>query len=155
MLRWCDGLQACYDGLAGAGRQSAARNFRPGFVPWADRLHGSKDNERWERVFERGSRLYQGLQGIYEYIEHYGGGGLSRPLFAEFLAEAGKACKDERLKSLAARYAELGQGWNELASAALPESVPLFRKTKELFERKAEIANSGGTTDELRAASSI
>ncbi len=82
-----NGLQACYDGLAGAGGvKSAARNFSLDSLRlWSDRLDGSDDNERWERVFERGPRFYQGLKGIYEYIEHYGGCGLSRPLFAEFL----------------------------------------------------------------------
>ena len=59
---------------------------------------------------------------------------------------------DQRLNALAARYADLGQAWSELASAAMPDSVPSFRKTRELFEHKAEVANSGGSTEELRAA---
>src|SRR5262249_59930447 len=85
------GLRACYDGLAGAGGvKSAATNFSLKAVRlWADRLHGSQDNERWERVFPRGPRLWQGLTSVYEFIEHYGtGGGLCRPIFAEFLTEA-------------------------------------------------------------------
>jgi hypothetical protein len=149
-----EGLRACYEGLAGAGGvKSAAKNFSlEALRTWADRLHGSKDNERWERVFERGPRLWQGLQGVYDYIEHYGGGGLSRPLFAEFLAEAADRCKDERLKSLATRYAELGQAWSELASAALPDDITELSEAKKLLEQKAELTNSGGSPDEIRAA---
>ncbi|CAN5595862.1 hypothetical protein BH10PLA2_BH10PLA2_06700 [soil metagenome] len=146
------GLQACHGGLAGVGGvKSAAKNFSlEALRTWADRLHGSKDNERWERVFERGPRLWQGLQGVYEYIEHYGGGGLCRPLFAEFLAEAGTACKDTRLTALSTRYVELGRGWSELAEAALPDHVEAFREAKDLFARKAELTNSGGSPDEIR-----
>jgi hypothetical protein len=149
-----DGLRACHDGLGGAGGiKSAAKNFSlEALRVWGDRLHGSKDNERWERVFERGPRLWQGLVGIYEYIEHYGGGGLSRPLFAEFLAEAAEACDDTRLESLAKSYAELGQGWSDLADAALPDGVPAFREAKKLHAQKAELTNSGGSVDEIRAA---
>jgi hypothetical protein len=147
-----EGLRACLAGLAGAGGvKSATRNFSlESLSTWADRLQGSKDNERWERVFERGPRLWQGLQGVYDYVEHYGGGGLCRPLFAEFLAEAGSACEDDSLTALAKQYAELGRHWSELADAALPDSVPAFREAKDLFVRKAELINSGGSPDEIR-----
>jgi Domain of unknown function (DUF4872)/Butirosin biosynthesis protein H, N-terminal len=147
------GLRACYDGLAGVGGvKSAMKNFSlEALRVWADRLHGSKDHERWERVFERGPRLWQGLVGIYDYVEHYGGGGLSRPIFAEFLDEASKSLGDSRLKSLSNRYAEIGNAWSELAEAALPSEVPLFRETKELHAGKAELTNSGGSIDEIRA----
>jgi hypothetical protein len=148
-----EGLRACHAGLAGAGGvKSAARNFSlEALRAWADRLHGSKDNERWERVFERGPRLWQGLQGVYDYIEHYGGGGLCRPLFAEFLAEAGSACDDKALTTLSTTYADIGRAWSELAQAALPDSVDGFREAKALFAQKAELTNSGGDPEEIRA----
>ena len=133
--------------------KSAAKNFSLEAVRlWGERLHGSRDNERWERVFERGPRLWQGLASIYEYIEHYGGGGLSRPLFAEFLAEAAEVCDDARLEALAKRYVELGQGWSDLAAAALPDGVPAFREAKKLHAHKAELTNSGGSVEEIHAA---
>lgn len=149
-----NGLRACHDGLGGAGGvKSAARNFSlEALRLWGDRLHGSKDNERWERVFERGPRLWQGLVSIYEYIEHYGGGGLSRPLFAEFLKEAADHGGDSRLEALANRYGELGQEWSDLAAAALPDGIPAFREAKKLHAHKAELTNSGGSVDEIRAA---
>jgi hypothetical protein len=149
------GLRACYDGLAGAGGiKSAATNFSLKAIRlWADRLHGSKDNERWERVFARGPRLWQGLTSVYDFIEHYGtGGGLCRPLFAEFLTEAVSAGADVRLADLASRYAELGRAWSALADAALPDEVRVCREAKELLARKAELIDGGGSTDEIRAA---
>jgi hypothetical protein len=149
------GLRACYDGLAGAGGvKSAATNFSLKAIRlWADRLHGSKDNERWERVFARGPRLWQGLTSVYDFIEHYGtGGGLCRPLFAEFLTEAVNAGADAPLADLALRYAELGRAWSALANAALPDEVPVCREAKELFARKAELIDGGGSPAEIRAA---
>jgi hypothetical protein len=149
------GLRACYDGLAGAGGvKSAATNFSLKAIRlWAERLHGSKDNERWERVFPRGPRLWQGLTSVYDYIEHYGtGGGLCRPLFAEFLTEAVSAGADARLADLALRYTELGSAWSALANDALPDEVPVCREAKELFAHKAELIDGGGSPDEIRAA---
>jgi hypothetical protein len=149
-----DGLRACCNGLAGAGGvKSAATNFSlKALRLWGERLHGSQDNERWERVFARGPRLWQGLISVYDFIEHHGtGGGLCRPLFAEFLSEAADACADERLQNLAALYADLGRSWSALADAALPDQVPVFRAAKELLARKAELTNSGGSPDGIRA----
>jgi hypothetical protein len=149
-----DGLRACHSGLGGAGGvKSAAKNFSlEALRLWSERLHGCKDNERWERVFEYGPRLWQGLASIYDYIEHHGGGGLSRPLYAEFLEEASTACDAPRLHDLAERYADLGRGWSELANAALPDGISEFREAKELYAEKAELTNSGGSPEQIRAA---
>jgi hypothetical protein len=146
------GLRACHAGLAGAGGvKSAARNFSlEALRTWADRLHGSDDRERWERVFARGPRLWQALLGIHEWIDHQGGG-LCRPLFAEALAEAADACGVAAWRGLAKRYAELGQAWSELADAALPADVPAFREARELQARRAELIHSGGSAEEIRA----
>ncbi len=151
-LVW-DGLRACHDGLDGSGAPKNARtNFSlEALRLWAERLHGSKDKERWERVFAP-PRLWRGLLSIHDFIEHYGtGGGLCRPLFAEFLAEAADALGDPRLRSLSQQYADLGRAWGELAEAALPDAVPLFREVRELHGRKAELLAGGGPADEARA----
>jgi hypothetical protein len=144
-----DGLQRCHDGLNGAGAPANARgNFSLASLrTLAERMHGAKekDRERWERVFPPGPRLWQGLKMLHDFIENYGtGGGLCRPLFAEFLAEVERP-------DLARRYAELGRQWSALADAALPDDVPLFRKTKQVLARKAELTNSGAPPDELQA----
>ena len=110
------------------------------FRSWGERMHGSKDKESWERIFLRGPRLWRGLTSIYQYIEYYGtGGGLCRPLFADFLVEAGEALQEPALRSLAQRYAELGRRWSELADAALPDNVPPFAEVKRLYARRAEL----------------
>jgi hypothetical protein len=114
-------------------------------------MHGSKDPERWERVFA-GPRLWSGLTSIYNYVEYYfTGGGLCRPLFADFLAEAAEALDRPPLQLLAERYAELGRGWSDLADAALPDAVPAMKAAKDLYARRAELVAAGAPADDVRA----
>jgi Domain of unknown function (DUF4872) len=118
---------------------------------WADRLHGYKGKESWERVFRPGANLWRGLCFTYDFIENYGtGGGLCRPLFAEFLSEAGAATNQPGLSALAERYAELGRQWSELAESVLPDDVPSMRRAKELSARRSELLHNGGSVEEVR-----
>jgi hypothetical protein len=56
---------------------------------------------------------------IYDDIENYGtGGGLCRPIFADFLFEADAATGIDVLRTLGDQFAELGRRWTELADAA-------------------------------------
>ena len=150
-----DGLAACRDGLLGANAVGGSKtNFSlEALRVWGTRLHGSRDKESWDRVFTPGARLWRGLTSINEYIEHYGtGGGLSRPLFAEFLDEAGQALGNEPVRILGERYADLGRAWSELADAALPDDVAPMREAKELLTRRSELLHSEGpaATDGVR-----
>jgi hypothetical protein len=152
-----DGLRACAAGLTGEGAPKSARAAfsLEALGRWAERLHGSNDRERWERLFPPGGRLWQALGSVYEYIEHHGtGGGLCRPLFAEFLTEAAAALPRPDLRSLAERYADLGRAWGELAAAALPDDVPELREARELHALKAELQATGGpdAAEAVRAA---
>jgi len=142
-----DGLRACHQGLTKAKANFALKSIRT----WADRMHGSKDPERWERVFA-GPRLWGGLTSIHNYVEYYfTGGGLCRLLFADFLAEAADALDRPRLRSLAERYAELGRGWSDLADAALPDAVPAMKAAKELYARRSELVAAGAPADDVRS----
>jgi hypothetical protein len=147
------GLERCHDGLLNPTLPGARNNARlEALRTWAERMHGSKDQERWERVFRPGSNLWRGLCSIYDFVEHYGtGGGLCRPLFADFLVEAGAALHRPALTTLGEQYAELGRRWSELADAALPDDVPALREAKELHARKAELTHDGGPAEEVRA----
>ena len=148
-----DALRACHAGLEGADAIGSKAMFSLGAVKtWADRMHGGKDKERWEVIFTPGRRLWAGLTSINDFIEHYGtGGGLCRPLFAEFLIEAASRTGDARLKSLGEQYAQLGRDWSALADAALPEGVPMFEEAQELLARKAELLHTGAAPGEVAA----
>jgi hypothetical protein len=141
-----DGLHACHQALT----SPKMKNFSlEAFKIWAERIHGSSGKESWDQMFPPGAHLWRGLTSIYEYIELNGtGGGLMRPLYAEFLAEAAEALGDSSLREHGKRYAELGRGWSALADAALPSGIPLFRKAKEAFTNRSEITLSGSDASE-------
>jgi hypothetical protein len=136
------GVSACHDGL----QNQRMKNFTlEAFKTWADRIHGSRGKDSWEQVFPPGHRLLQGLRSVYDFVEHYHtGGGLMRPLYAEFFREAAATLGDDTLLPLADAYAELGTLWSELANAALPEEVAPFREAKELLARREELLLSQG-----------
>lgn len=147
------GLHSCHHGLLHPTLPGMKSNAKlEALKVWAQRLYGSKDKEAWERMFKPGPNLWRGLTWMYDCIENYGtGGGLCRPLFAEFLQEAAAAIKQPALAALGEQYAELGRQWSALAEAALPDDVPLMRQAKELAVRRAELLHNGATAEEVRA----
>ena len=134
-------VSACADGL----EKGRMKNFTlEVFSTWADRLDGSRAADSWEKIFPPGPLLFRGLCSVAEYVEHSGtGGGLCRPMFAEFLEEAATALDDKKLAPLAGVYRALGDQWTALAEAALPDDVPVFREAKERLSRKAELLAKG------------
>src|SRR5260370_11132678 len=101
---------------------------------WAERVHGSDDKESWSRTFRPGPNLMRGLWGIYTFIEHFGtGGGLCRPIFADFCEEAAEALSRPDLKVLSKQYAALGREWSDLAYTALPDNVPALLEVRDLL----------------------
>jgi len=149
-----EGLRVCHQRLVDGKWGNIKTNFSLAAVRvWAERMYGSKDKEAWERVFTRGSRLWNGLTFMASFIEFYGtGGGLCRPVFAEFLTEAAESLGESGLRDLAERYAQLGRDWSALAHAALPENVPAFREAWEVLTRRSELIASGGPVEDLRSA---
>ncbi len=147
------GLQRCHHGLLHPTLPGMKNNAKlEALRIWAQRMHGSKEKESWERLFRPGLNLWRGLCWVYDFIECYGtGGGLCRPLFAEFLSEAAETLRKPELAVLSEQYAEFGRRWSELADAALPDEVPALREAKELRLRKSELLHEGAPADEVRA----
>lgn len=143
------GIAACARGLTGKPMKNYPNMFNlDSLAQWAGRMYGSKDKENWERVFPRGHRLWSGLTMMYDYIENYfTGGGLCRPIFSQFLADAASALGDSRLNDLSLRYAALGKDWSDLAIAALPQSVPMFKKAVQTFELRHELLAEAGESN--------
>jgi hypothetical protein len=140
------GLEACVSGLkkAKGGKGAAAMSGLEAIGKWVANLQPSSSKESWTQTFPRGHRLWQGLTSIYEFIENYHtGGGLGRPLFAECLAEASEIPGLQGLTDLSKRYAQIGSHWSELALAAIPQDVPVFRQVRELSERRVELRTGG------------
>lgn len=111
---------------------------------WAALITNSKDKKGWPKLFPAGPHLYEALKNIYFYIESYGVSGGFRLMYAQFLQEASAITGLTSLKEVADQYCELGQKWNAFASAALPDEVPLFKETKELYVRKRQLFQEQG-----------
>ncbi|HKZ55069.1 MAG TPA: DUF4872 domain-containing protein [Anaerolineales bacterium] len=144
------GLAACAEGLT---RQRLSNFTLEAFKSWADRMHGSKAKDSWQHVFPPGHRLWMGLTSVYDSIEHYStGGGLLRPLFAEFLEQAAELLKDTKVRALSQRYRSLGRGWSALASSALPDEIPDLLQAKQLLGQRAQIymQRGAGAAQDLR-----
>ena len=144
------GLRAAADGPASPPTSAMTLE---GVRAWAARLHGTAAKDGWPRMFPPGRHLWGALRAVYEFVEHWGsGGGLMRPMHAEFLREAAVLLGDRRLDGVAGRYDALGEAWRALAVAALPGEVPLFAETRALLDRRdaAFAAEGAGATAELR-----
>jgi hypothetical protein len=120
-------------------------NFRlDAFEELADRMAGT-NKESWAQMFPPGGRMWTALTSFYTYSETYfTGGGLCRAIFAEGLREAG-------LSKSADAYADLAKRWTAAATLALPDKYPACREARELLDRKAELARTGGPVKEIRA----
>ena len=147
------GLRTCYKALtAKPGKGPLAMSTIESLQRWRDRLANSKDKESWEKMFPPGANLWRGLTWLSLGIEWYGtGGGLCRPMMADFLTEAGAALGDGRLTALGNQYAQLGADWSAVADAALPSDVPLFRSAREQYAAYAELLTTNGSIDDKRA----
>ena len=144
-----DGVRACCAGFTSKlSKGPKSWSTLESLKIWAGRLYSSKEKESWDRMFPRGHHLWQGLTSVHDFIEHNRtGGGLSRPMFAEFLTEASELPGLDRLRPVAEKYAKLGADWTALAEAALPEGVPVFEKARELWTCQAELRSAGDSTD--------
>ncbi|MEE8395185.1 MAG: BtrH N-terminal domain-containing protein [bacterium] len=147
-----NGLRACH----AAARGGRMKNFTlDAFAEWAARIHGSQGKQSWATIFPPGRALWRGLSCAYLYISWYGsGGGLMRPLFAQFLVEAGDLLGESWMRELSRHYAALGSDWQALAEAALPDGVPILRETKTLIAARESALRRGGTAapPKIRAA---
>jgi hypothetical protein len=113
------GLRAAADGPASPPTSAMTLE---GVRAWAERVHGTGAKDGWPRMFPPGRHLWGALRAVYEFVEHWGaGGGLMRPMHAEFLREADAS---DELRGIWARLDVLADQANDgfpLDTAAVDE----------------------------------
>ncbi|HEX9988983.1 MAG TPA: DUF4872 domain-containing protein [Chloroflexia bacterium] len=136
------GIEACCRGML----EPPISTFGlKGLQKWADLAANPKDKKGWPTVFANGERLYKALTWVFTYIELFGTGGSGmRSMYAAFLDEAGDALGSNSLKELAVQYDQAAWLWSAMSAAALPNSVPLLRRTRQLLTLKAELFEEQG-----------
>lgn len=132
------GIRACIQSFSTSPVKGYARNF--GFAAyqrWADILIGNRDKQSWDKVFPSGRSFFAGVSSAFERIELFGtGGAASRPLFANFLAEASVLLNNPALQESSAQFRDLSLLWTAFGNELLPDDQPLFKETKQLLLKK-------------------
>ena len=107
----------------------------PGLEGLVKVMANPKNQKGWPKVYP-GGLIYLALRDMFDSIETAAtGGGLYRPLFADFLDEAATVLKKKGLASCAESYRELASMWSAFAENLLPNKIGPFKKTKTLLKK--------------------
>jgi hypothetical protein len=101
-------------------------------------LTNTKNKKGWPNCFPGGPPLHGALSTVFEQIELRGyGGSAFRGLYADFLDQAAGVLKKSALKKIAKQFRESEASWREISDAALPDSIPLLKETREALTRRS------------------
>ncbi len=90
----------------------------------------------WLARFSDPDRMFVALQRLYVGIEsEWGSTGGMRPLYADFLDEAGTIVTAERLSEAATLFRQAGTGWQRLAESSMPAGVPGLGRVPDVLEQ--------------------
>ena len=138
------GIGDCYEGLLNPRIKTFGLES---LTQWAKLVANPNDKRGWPKTFEDPTELYKTLAWVHHWIETGGtGGGALRGMYADFLDEAAIILDKPGLGGVAQRYRESSRLWSALAVAALPDSIPLFRETRDLNLRKRDLFHQQGCT---------
>ncbi|MGI5500079.1 BtrH N-terminal domain-containing protein [Lentzea sp. CA-135723] len=103
----------------------------PAWRKWAKMMTDTKAAKAWPKVFADGQGLDVALRGVREGVDgRYGvTGGNLRPLFADFLDEAGHSGQ-------APRWREIAEMWHALGG--MTEFADMGKQLTELFEAETD-----------------
>ena len=146
-----EGIRAC----AGDFIKPKLGTFNlPGLLEGSKMVANAKNKKGWPVVYggkkgalggKEGARLYLPLRDLFDSIETAGtGGGLMRPLYADFLDEAAKITGRDALAACATQYRALAKEWTALAEACLPDKVKPFKQTKALLRKREKTLREKG-----------
>jgi Domain of unknown function (DUF4872)/Butirosin biosynthesis protein H, N-terminal len=116
-------------------------NFGLGaFKKWAEMLTNTKNKKGWPQCFTDGPALHGAMSSVYGQIELRGfGGSAFRGMYADFVDQAAGILKKPALKKVADQFREADASWHNIALAALPDSIPVLKETRDTFDRRAAL----------------
>ena len=108
-----------------------------GFGKWREML------PTWGSDFN-GENLLYGLVSVFIYMETGGSGGaLFRPVYKEFLEEAGELLNNDGLLKAAELFGEVTDKIRDLEETILPDDLPNIAKLREVFLKSNKIQEAG------------
>jgi len=135
------GIRDCYQGML----NPSMKNLRvDAFERWAKMVANKRNKQGWLVLFSN-VELFDALTQVHGLVEFYNSSrGALRSAYADFLEEAGSAINDPRLRNISLLYRDLADKWSDLAQAALPDSVHLFRDARLAAEKWNHIFTTKG-----------
>ena len=110
------------------------------FKKWANMLINTKNKKGWSQCFTDGPGLHGAMSSVYGQIELRGfGGSAFRGMYADFVEQAAGVLKKPALKKVADQFREADASWHNVALAALPDSIPVLKETRGVFDRRAAL----------------
>jgi hypothetical protein len=111
------------------------------FDTLADALVATKGDKSWDKVFPVGAALYNGLTTSFDriatmHVERIAG---SREVYGDFLDEAAAILNKPALRETGKLFRATVPAWTKLATALLPDTVPLLKESRELRQRDHEL----------------
>ena len=123
------------------------------FKKWAAMLINTKNKKGWSNCFTDGPALHRAMSSVYGQIELRGfAGSAFRGIYADFIDQSAGVLKKPGLKHVAKQFREAEASWHRIALAALPDSIPILKNTRDLFDRRATLLQRSRTpkiNDEL------
>jgi hypothetical protein len=114
---------------------------------WAKMLTNTKNKKGWPNCFPGGPPLHGAMSSVFAQIELRGyGGSAFRGLYADFLDQAAGVLKKSALKKVAEQFRESEASWRAISDAALPDSIPLLKETREALTRRSVLIRKPRTT---------
>jgi len=114
---------------------------------WAQMLTNTKNKKGWPNCFPGGPPLHGAMSTVFSHIELRGyGGSAFRGLYADFLDQAAGVLKKSALKKVAEQFRESEASWRAISDAALPDSIPLLKETREALTRRSVLIRKPRTT---------
>ncbi len=136
-----DGLRAC---VADQRRPKTKTFSLANLAVVAKRIGNLKTKKGWKGTY--GARVFWALSDLVQSVDGQNtGGGLMRPLFADFLEDAAERARKKALRACAEDYRKLGAQWTAFADAALPgrdlkKARDVGRRIDALFAEKGAAA---------------
>jgi len=114
---------------------------------WAQMLTNTKNKKGWPNCFPGGPPLHGAMSSVFAQIELRGyGGSAFRGLYADFLDQAAGVLKKSALRKVAEQFRESEASWRAISDAALPDSIPLLKETREALTRRSVLIRKPRTT---------
>jgi len=115
-----------------------------------DQLADRRGRLGWLRRYAAPEAFFFALRRLHDCLEvEYGAPGATRPLYADFLAEAASLVPS--LGAAVPLYRRAGDTWSALAAAALPADVPALAEYDDLVERRLTLLLREGSVGEIGA----